>query len=139
MKTMAKTPKLLYGLLCDDVRQEMGGKISVMGLFGRIWVKKFPATHTKLAVVTAWGMGEGEFSAGIKLLGPGGKEIADLGAGKIVLREQKQTHRDIGIFINLRFEKPGEYAVEILLDGKRAGLIPFTVAQQSVEPAPSGA
>jgi hypothetical protein len=34
--------QLIYTLLCDDVRLEMGNKISMMGVFQNIMVEKLP-------------------------------------------------------------------------------------------------
>ena len=43
--------KLEYTLLCDDVRIEMGNKISLMGIFQNIMVEKLPVSLIKFAVI----------------------------------------------------------------------------------------
>jgi hypothetical protein len=46
--------QLVYTLLCDDVRLEMGNKISMMGVFQNIMVEKLPISLIKFAVVNHW-------------------------------------------------------------------------------------
>ena len=50
--------KLAYTIFCDDVRLEVGNKLSLMGVFHQILVQHFPVTVMKFAVVTQW-RGEG--------------------------------------------------------------------------------
>ena len=42
---------LAYTLLCDDVRLEVGNKLSYMGVFQSIVVPQLPVWFPKLAVV----------------------------------------------------------------------------------------
>ncbi|MER3631486.1 MAG: hypothetical protein C4325_04385 [Blastocatellia bacterium] len=51
---------LVYTLLCDDVRIEMGNKISLMGVFQNIMVDKLPVSLIKFAVINHW-QGEGTY------------------------------------------------------------------------------
>ena len=46
------TLTLDYTLLCDDVRIEMGNKISLMGIFQNIMVEKLPVSLIKFAAVS---------------------------------------------------------------------------------------
>src|SRR5260370_13712907 len=55
---------LVYTLFCDDVRLEVGNKLSYMGVFQNIVVPQLPVWLPKLAVVNHW-RGEGaHFSEG---------------------------------------------------------------------------
>jgi hypothetical protein len=47
-------PRLAYTIFCDDVRLEVGNKLSLMGVFHQILVQHFPVTVMKFAVVTQW-------------------------------------------------------------------------------------
>ena len=49
-----KNLQLVYTLLCDDVRIEMGNKISLMGIFQNIMVEKLPVSLIKFAVINHW-------------------------------------------------------------------------------------
>ena len=50
-------PSLNFILLCDDVRQEVGGKVSLMGIFENIYATHFPAVQTRLVIINEWSEG----------------------------------------------------------------------------------
>jgi len=64
-----ETLKLVYTLLCDDVRIEMGNKISLMGIFQNIMVEKLPVSLIKFAVINHW-QGEGNYQTEVRILSP---------------------------------------------------------------------
>ena len=57
--------KLIYTLLCDDVRLEMGNKLSMMGVFQNIMVEHLPVSLIKFAVVNHW-RGEGIYQTEVR-------------------------------------------------------------------------
>ena len=129
MKTIKIKPKLSYTLLCDDVRQELGGKFSLMGLFENIYSGSFPAVHPRFAIVNEWLGGKGEFVARIRLLGPDKEQVLSESESKLVLYSETQRHRDIAIRFNTTFPVPGVYWVEVLLDNERISLVSLAVQQ----------
>ncbi|HXY62602.1 MAG TPA: hypothetical protein VEJ22_06680 [Nitrospirota bacterium] len=118
-------PRLIYTLLCDDVRQEMGGKYSLMGLFESISAHSFPALHHRFAIMNEWTGGQGEFTVKIRLLSPDQAEVISESETKLSLFNETQRHRDISIRHNTTFKVPGTYWIETLLDGERAGMTPI--------------
>jgi len=66
---MPQNLKLLYTLLCDDVRLEVGNKLSFMGVFQNIMVQQLPLPLLKFAVVNHW-QGEGTFLSTVQILTP---------------------------------------------------------------------
>ena len=66
--------KLVYTLLCDDVRLEMGNKVSLMGVFQNIMVEKLPVSLIKFAVVNHW-RGEGNHSTEVRILSPNRSDL----------------------------------------------------------------
>ena len=117
MADRVNKPSLIYAHICEDVRMEMGDKVSLMGLFDSILAKEFPAIHPRLAVVAAWGGGIGDFQSQILLVAPGESQITDLGSANIRLANEKHVHRHIGIHFNWRIPAPGIYEGRILMDG----------------------
>ncbi len=120
-------PRLSYTLICDDVRQEMGGKFSLMGLFESIYASTFPALHHRFAIVNEWSGGKGEFSIRIRLLTPDRTQVLSESESQLTLFNESQRHRDISIRYNTTFKAPGTYWVETLVDGEQAGVIPLIV------------
>ncbi len=120
-------PRLSYTILCDDVRQEMGGKVSLMGLFENIYANVFPAVHPRFAIVNEWTGGKGEFTVKMRLLTPDHEQSISESEVAITLFSETQRHRDISIRFNTSFAVPGTYWIETLLDGERVGLVPLTL------------
>ena len=127
MPTRQVRPKLSYTILCDDVRQELGGKFSLMGLFESIYANTFPAVHPRFAIVNEWGGGTGEFVIKIRLLSPNQNEVLSESESKLSLFSETQRHRDISVRFNTTFSVPGTYWIETLIDNERIGLTALPV------------
>jgi len=122
-------PVLSYTLICDDVRQELGGKFSLMGLFESISSHTFPAYHARFAVVNEWRGGRGDFTAKIRLLMPDRSTILSESESRFSLYSESQRHRDISIRLNTTFSVPGTYWIEMLLDKEQIAIVPLPVQQ----------
>jgi hypothetical protein len=124
-------PRLSFTLICDDVRQEMGGKFSLMGLFESIFSHTFPAMHHRFAIVNEWIGGRGDFMVRIRLLAPDRSQVLSESQTKLSLYNETQRHRDISIRYNTTFKVPGTYWIETLLDDEQVGLVPLVVQMVS--------
>ncbi len=52
---MNKTPQPISAIYCDDIRQEIGGKHSYMGVYGSdLVLPSFPAAIPKLCIAMQW-------------------------------------------------------------------------------------
>lgn len=120
-------PHLNYTLFCDDVRQEMGGKISLMGIFENIYSTSFPAVHPRLATINEWSDGNGEFDATLRILSPDRKTVLREAVTRLKLANAGYKHRDISIHLNIEFKKPGTYWIENYLDGIMVNSVPLNV------------
>ena len=108
--------QLIYSVACDDVRIEMGNKLSLMGIFENLFFPSFPSMLLKLAVANHW-MGVGDFETQVRVLAPDGREIA--GSAQSRFRIEAQGYADnISFFTNVTFERAGRYTIQTLLDGK---------------------
>src|ERR671938_1637639 len=61
--------ELVYTLFCDDVRLEVGNKLSLMGVFQNIIVQQLPVSLIKFAVINHW-RGEGTHLSEVRILTP---------------------------------------------------------------------
>lgn len=125
MGSMKIKPRLAYTIVCDDVRQELGGKFSLMGLFESIYANAFPAIHPRFAIVNEWTGGKGEFKVKIRLLSTNKQEILSESEARLNLYSETQRHRDISVRFNTTFATPGTYWIEMLLDDERVSLVPL--------------
>jgi len=118
--------QLIYTLLCDDVRLEMGNKVSLMGVFQNIMVEKLPISLIKFAVVNHW-RGEGNHQAEVRILSPDKKDL-------VVTSQPTQVDLDTGgftdnvsFFVNVVFPTAGTYWVQTLADTKLLDEFPLIV------------
>lgn len=110
-----KNLQLVYTLLCDDVRIEMGNKISLMGIFQNIMVEKLPVSLIKFAVINHW-RGDGNHQTEVRILSPDKANLVvtsqptslDLAAGGFT--------DNVSFFVNVVFPTPGTYWVQTLGD-----------------------
>jgi len=129
MISIKKKPALNYTLLCDDVRQELGGKFSLMGLFENIYASTFPTVHPRFVILNDWTGGKGDFTVTIRLLGPDKEQVLSESESRISLQSEAQRHRDISVRFNTTFPVPGTYWIETLIDNSRVSLTPLLVQQ----------
>jgi hypothetical protein len=123
-----------FTIICDDVRQETGGKLSLMGLFENIYATKFPAIHPRLAVLTEWSGGQGEFMIRMRILAPDRKTVIRETSSKMVLNGIQYRHRDVSLHLNVELKAPGTYWVENFLDDEMMNSIPVNVVQVREQP-----
>ena len=81
--------QLVYTLLCDDVRIEMGNKISLMGVFQNIMVEKLPISLIKFAVVNHW-RGAGNHQTEVRILSPNKSNLVVTSQPTQIETQQKQ-------------------------------------------------
>jgi len=131
-------------LVCDHAIIDQHGKLSVLGIFDRIWVERFPAIHPRLhLVIRLKGRRTeiGDHTVLIQLVDMAGQEILR-GEGNVAIGEPPAGIVDIEAAAVLAFdvplERPGVYTFEIAVDGARTASVPITVAQMhtSAHPAP---
>lgn len=111
---MSKNATLMYSMICDDVRLEVGSKISLMGIFQNVFLPAFPATLVKFAVVNHW-EGNGQYETQVKILNPDGTEMMAAAPSQFSV-EQPGFADNITFFTNVTFNRAGTYTVQILLD-----------------------
>jgi hypothetical protein len=113
---MAGSAQLVYSVVCDDVRVEIGNKLSLMGIFENLFFPTFPAVLLKLAVANHW-VGVGDFQTHVRIVGPDGAEIAASAASGF--RIESQGYADnISFFTNVAFGRAGRFIVQTFLNGQ---------------------
>lgn len=120
-------PVLAFTIVCDDIRQEIGGKISLMGLFESIFATQFPVLHPRLAIMTEWTDGLGEFETRFRLLSPDRKQPLRETTAKLKFTGSNVRHRDISLHLNVEFRTPGTYWIEHYLDSELVSSQPLNV------------
>jgi hypothetical protein len=112
--TQAPKLELVYTLFCDDVRLEVGNKLSYMGVFQNIIVPQLPVWLPKLAVVNHW-RGDGAHLSEVRILMPDRQQA--LVVSQPARFEINQGSADnISFFVNVTLPVAGQYVVQTLVD-----------------------
>lgn len=118
--------QLVYTILCDDVRIEVGNKISLMGIFQNIMVERLPVSIIKFAVVNRW-RGEGRHTTEVRILTPDK-------ANMVVSSQPTQVELPLGgftdnvsFFVNVVFPIAGVYWVQTLANSVIVEEMPLIV------------
>ena len=105
--------KLVYTLLCDDVRLEMGNKVSLMGVFQNIMVDKLPVSLIKFAVVNHW-RGEGNHQTEVRIMSPDKSKLVVTSQPTQVDLTPGGFTDNVSFFVNVVFPTAGTYWVQTL-------------------------
>src|SRR5215207_6431750 len=114
-QTQTQTLKLVYTLLCDDVRIEMGNKISLMGIFQNIMVERLPVSLIKFAVINHW-RGEGNHQTEVRILSPDKSNLVVTSQPTALELAPGGFTDNVSFFVNVVFPSAGTYWVQTLAD-----------------------
>jgi len=122
--------ELAYTLFCDDVRLEVGNKLSYMGVFQNIMVPQFPVWLPKLAVVNHW-RGDGAHLSEVRILMPD-RQQALVVSQPARFEISHGSADNISFFVNVTFPVAGQYVVQTLIDSNLFDERVLTVADQTL-------
>ena len=110
-----KNIKLLYTLFCDDVRLEVGNKLSFMGIFQNIIVQQLPVSVFKMAIVNHW-QGQGSYLSEVRILTPDRQQAVVVSQPTPFEIASGGYADNISFFVNVTFPVSGRYVVQTLID-----------------------
>jgi hypothetical protein len=129
-----ETLKLVYTLLCDDVRIEMGNKISLMGIFQNIMVERLPVSLIKFAVINHW-RGEGNHQTEVRILSPDKSNLVVTSQPTAIDLAPGGFTDNVSFFVNVVFPSAGTYCVQTLADTVLLEEFPLIVTDAGNMPA----
>jgi len=132
--------RMAYTVFCDDVRLEVGNKLSLMGVFHQILVQHLPVTVMKFAVVTQW-RGQGRHLSEVRILTGDRQQAVVLAEPSPFEVSHGGVANNISFFFNVEFPAPGLYYVQTLIDSSLADEQELTLVlvDQHGAPAPDTA
>ena len=107
--------ELLYTLFCDDVRLEVGNKLSFMGVFQNIMVQQLPVSLIKFAVVNHW-RGGGTHLSEVRILTPDRQHPIVVSQPTSFEITPGGFADNISFFVNVTFPAAGQYWVQTLIN-----------------------
>lgn len=118
--------QLRYTLLCDDVRLEMGNKISLIGVFQNIMVEKLPVSLIKFAVINHL-EGEGNYSTEVRIMSPDKSRVVVTSQPTDVSLVPNSYTDNVSFFVNVVFPTAGTYWVQTLNENNVLEEMPLVV------------
>ncbi len=122
-------------LLCDAATDQQG-KLNVLGAFDNIFAKKVPTMHPACAIaarIRFEKIEEGSHTIRIHIIDEDGKPIGPKLEGNVNVRigdDVGSTATNIVLNIQrLKFEKYGQYRIDLAIDNQIMGSLPFHVRE----------
>jgi hypothetical protein len=126
---------LALAVVCDHALIDQSGKLSVIGIFERIWVERFPAVHPRLHLVLRLKGRRteiGDHPIVITLRDDTGHEVLR-GEGAVQIGEPPAGVTEVEAGAVLAFDVPleraGVYTFDITVDGEHQAAVPIMVSQ----------
>jgi hypothetical protein len=120
--------KYKYVLFCEDIRQELGGKVSLMGVLGsKLLTQQFPFGFPKLCLFIEWEDLIGKADIAVNIIAPEGVDIPKIRPTAQIMGQPGIVARSMIMLNNFVFPEPGNYAFEFEANGKVVGRENFTL------------
>lgn len=125
-----------FAMLADAANISREGTLNILGSFDRIHGSKFPLTWNRMMLVMRFVASAAEYGTekniDIVTMDADGKQLGKI-TGKVKL-PAKHTGRQLKINhmlpMSVKFPTPGEYCVEILVNGEPKASVPVEVVQR---------
>jgi hypothetical protein len=130
LNKMAGNLQLVYTLLCDDVRIEMGNKISLMGIFQNIMVEQMPVSLIKFAVINHW-QGSGSHETEVRILSPDKATLVVTSQPTAIELAQGGFTDNVSFFVNVVFQNAGTYWIQTIANAVVLEELPLIVTDQA--------
>ncbi len=122
-------PDLQASLLCEDVRAEMSGQQTLVGVITVIPAPMLPVAFFKLCLWTRWCGGEGTFTQRSLIISSEDEQILAESRVEFTLNEFEGNATNVHVFGGVKFERYGVHHIEIHLDDELQLRFPMPVIQ----------
>ena len=135
--------QVVLAAFADYALIDQAGRLSVVGIFSHVWVRRVPAVHPRTHLVVRL-VGKrteiGDHKLRIRFLDPRGQETLG-GEGTFTVGEPPAGVTDVEAGVVLAYDLPlpvvGRYTMELTLDGVLVTTLPLGVAEMPAAPAPN--
>lgn len=134
---------VLYGVICEEAREQKNGRLDLNGVFHQLLAPGFPASQDAMTLVinVEWDQGEsGEVEFDIHLVGPDQQPVFRIQASTEVVQDggaPPQT-RMIMPLENVVFPLPGVYEFEVSVGAAKCKTARLHLIHRAVNQQESG-
>lgn len=120
--------------MCEDVRQEANGNFILVGVITFIRVPQLPVTALKLCIFNRWTAGYGQFVETVRLVAPDQTTVLTKSEMRFSLQDVIHNAPTLTVWSPVKFETPGAYYVEVLVDDVMKLRYPIVVILMPQQP-----
>ena len=115
-----KIAEIIYTIACDDIRHEMGNKVSLMGIYDDLVVDEVPILLPKIHLAIIIRKLKFKFKTILVTFKNPNGDVIDLPEFKLRPNSKIGSNHNMNICIApLKIEKPGKFVWEIKIDGEK--------------------
>jgi hypothetical protein len=128
-------PDLQSCLLCEDVRCEINGMQTLVGVINVIPAPALPVNALRLCIWSRWCSGSGKFRQKARILGVDEQQILAQAEVEFELREMEGHATNVHYFGGVQFQQYGMHHVEIFLENELRLRFPLPVVRVTLAQA----
>jgi hypothetical protein len=129
MEETAILPDLQSCVLCEDVRCEINGMQTLVGVINVIPAPTLPINCMRLCIWSRWCSGSGKFRQKSRIIGVDEQQVLAQAEVEFELREMEGQATNAHFFGGVQFQQFGMHHVEIFLDNELRLRFPLPVVQ----------
>ncbi|MBI5384757.1 MAG: hypothetical protein HZA90_08710 [Verrucomicrobia bacterium] len=131
-------PDLQCSLICEDIRREITGSLTLVGVMHALPVPQVPFPIFKMFVLNRWTAGVGQFIETVRFLAPDGATVLRKSDIRFALRDAAHNATNVTFLGQLQLPTQGLYHIEVLVDDvmKLRYPVPVVLVQQQPESEP---
>jgi len=129
METNVILPDLQSAVLCEDVRCEINGMQTLVGVLNVIAAPALPINYLRLCIWTRWCSGTGKFLQRSRIVGVDEQQLIAEAEVEFLLKEMEGHATNVHYFGGVQFQQYGVHHVEIYLGEELRLRFPLSVIQ----------
>jgi hypothetical protein len=135
MDSTSILPDLQSCVLCEDVRCEINGMQTLVGVINIIPAPALPVNALRLCIWTRWCSGAGKFRQRSRILGVDEQQVLAQAEVEFELREMEGHATNVHYFGGVQFQQFGMHHVEIFLENELKLRFPLPVVKVTLAQA----
>jgi hypothetical protein len=129
MESTSILPDLQCAVLCEDVRCEINGMQTLVGVINVIPAPALPVNALRLCIWSRWCSGSGKFRQKSRILGVDEQQVLAQAEVEFELREMEGHATNVHYFGGVQFQQFGMHHVEIFLEDELRLRFPLPVVR----------
>lgn len=109
-------PDLQFSMVCEDIRREVTGMFTVVGILAVIPVPQVPVNVFKMFVFNRWTAGVGQFTETVRLVAPDASTVLRKSDIRFALQDPAHSASNVSFLGQLQLPVAGVYHIEVLVD-----------------------